>query len=740
MTSKTDELGRATQFQYDALGRLTRVTDAKGGITQYGYDEVGNRVSQTDANGHVTSFEYDGRGRETRRTLPGGAYEWKWYNGAGRVTTRVDFLGRATTYSYDSMNRLTQRTYPDTSTVGFTYTPTGRRASVTDARGTTSYDYDSRDRVTRLTYPDGRALEYGYNGVGARTSLTARVAGRVLATTYTYDAAERPDLVTDPALRVYDVDFDGAGRRTSLAYPNGTATIYSHDARNRLTSIQALGVQGHTFTLDNAGNRTRIDEADGTARVYGYDELGRLTTENVSGGLGPQYGKTFTYDAVGNRLTQVTTGDGAGTQSYTYDDRDRLLTENGTTYGWDANGNLTSKSGEATYTWDFENRLIRVDLADGTAVEHLYDADGNRVKTTVTPSGGTGSITHFLVDTCGGGSCNTGLSHVVAETDGINALTALYVRLADELIAVTRPDGLGGYVARWVHHDGIGSVRALTDDAAAVTDTRSYEAFGVENRRIGTDPIAYGFAGEAFQGESRLAYHRARWMDARVGRFLGVDPFRTCWQRTVQHNPYAYGGANPTTLTDPTGGYTLEDLQVANLVVGVLALIAVQPGARNFCPDVATHEELGEHGGGASSADDFVQIHQGQKLSEVIHETEFIAPFPPDSNAEGPWPRYVKDPANSSNIIDMRHFLVVGYYGGTYGLAVEMAQYWHQKGWEPEGTAFNAQDLFSNRLGSEFFSYYPVGMSTILSPHLKKYFDWRQRMGRKCGSGSARET
>jgi RHS repeat-associated protein len=252
----------------------------------------------------------------------------------------------------------------------------------------------------------------------------------------------------------------------------------------------------------------------------------------------------------------VTTGSGAGTQTYTYDDRDRLLTENATSYGWDANDNLTSKSGEATYTWDFENRLVRVDLADGSAIEHLYDADGNRVKTTVTPSGGTGSITHYLVDTCGGGSCNGGLSHVIAETDGINALTALYVRLGDELIAVMRPDGLGGYVTRWVHHDGIGSVRALTDETAAVTDTRAYEAFGVENRRVGADPIAYGFAGEPFQGESRLAYHRARWIDPTVGRFAGVDPREPRPPNTylpVGGSPYLYARGGPVSRIDPTG-------------------------------------------------------------------------------------------------------------------------------------------------------------------------------------------
>ncbi|MCP4661639.1 MAG: hypothetical protein GY856_40070, partial [bacterium] len=66
------------------------------------------------------------------------------------------------------------------------------------------------------------------------------------------------------------------------------------------------------------------------------------------------YEKAFGYDTVGNRLTQThADAGGTTTTSYTYDDRDRLLTSGDTSYSWDANGNLTEKAGEATYGWDF---------------------------------------------------------------------------------------------------------------------------------------------------------------------------------------------------------------------------------------------------------------------------------------------------------------------------------------------------------------------------------------------------
>jgi RHS repeat-associated protein len=569
MVTKADELGRVTQFGYDALGRLVWVTDALDQTTQYSYDEAGNRITQTDANGHTTTFTYDVRGREVRRTLPDGAFETKVYDDAGRVVSRIDFERRATSYVVDPLGRVLSRTYPDGTSVGFTYTPTGRRATVTDARGTTTYLYDVRDRLETLTYPEGRVLSMAYDPTGRRTGLTAVANQASLTTTTIYDIAGRPSVVIDPLGRTFQLTHDPGGRRQQIAYPNGTTTAYGYDSRNRLTSLTTVAgtqtVQGYTYKVDNAGRRMSITEADGTVRQYGYDDIDRLTSESVTGPL--SYVKTFNYDPVGNRLAQVTTGVGASSIAYVYDARDRLTTENGTTYGYDANGNLISKSGEATYTWDYDNRLTNLGMAAGPAVVHEYDADGNRVQTSVT-SRDTTTTTNMLVDT-------VGLSQVVAETDEGGALTALYVRVGDELLEVMRPAGNGGWTTRFVHHDALGSVRALTDEGGAVADTRAYEAFGTMSARSGSDPLAYGFAGESFEGTSGLAYHRARWMDPRVGRFVGQDPAGGAVSRPVTFHKYLYAGDTPINATDASGrDYTLAGAAAVGADIGILAGMA----------------------------------------------------------------------------------------------------------------------------------------------------------------------
>jgi YD repeat-containing protein len=46
--------------------------------------------------------------------------------------------------------------------VSFTYTTTGKRATMADASGTTTYTYDTRDRLATKATPEG-TLSYSYD-------------------------------------------------------------------------------------------------------------------------------------------------------------------------------------------------------------------------------------------------------------------------------------------------------------------------------------------------------------------------------------------------------------------------------------------------------------------------------------------------------------------------------------------------------------------------------------------------
>jgi len=568
--SERDQSGKLTRFAYDRVGRLVKVVDALSHETTYTYDECGNRLTQTDANGHTTAFEYDKVGRLTARILPDGKRASMTYDGAGNLKTKTDFMGRTTVFEYDTNNRLISKALPDGRTGIYTYTPTGRRETVSDTRGVTNYAYDVRDRLTRITQPGAGVLDFTYDENGNRLTITATAGGVSKTTSYTYDDASRLDHVIDPEGRIVDFDYDANGNRKALIYPNGTRTDYAYNTLNRLMNLTTAGpagtVQSYAFTLGPAGNRERIDEHGGVAKVYGYDALYRLTGENVTIGGATFYNKAFTYDAVGNRQNQTTTGTGAAVVDYTYDTRDRLLTEGAQPYSYDDNGNLTSKQGEATYTWDVEDRLVRVDKA-GTVVEHAYDADGNRVQTKVTPATGPPTITNYLVDTSGS------LSHVVAELTDPGTIQALYVRGGDDLVTVLRPAG-STTSSRWYHADGIGSIRALTDEAGNVTDTYTYSAFGELLQHTGTDPQPYAFAGEPYDPNVGLAYHRARWLDPRVGRFVSTDPFGGIQFDPLSLHRYLYVHVDPVNRVDPSGLF--ENLSTAVQNLSIRMQMAVQ--------------------------------------------------------------------------------------------------------------------------------------------------------------------
>jgi RHS repeat-associated protein len=563
--TETDQAGRTTRFAYDCLGRLTSVTDALGQVTRYGYDEVGSRVSQTDARDHVTAFEYDRLGRPTKRTLPLGDSESMTYDAAGNLLTRVDFSGVTTSYGYDASDRLLSRSSPS-GHVAFTYTPNGQRATATDARGTTNYTYDARDRMISLTYPDGRKLEYGYDPAGNRTSLRATVGAATLDTSYAYDDAGRLATVTAPQGRSYTYGYDVNGNRASLAYPNGIATTYAYDTLNRLTGIGTSRggavVQSYAYTLGATGSRVQALEQDGTVRAYVYDPLYRLTRETVSGGPDAAYQNEFGYDAVGNRTSQTRAG--SGVVSYAYDDRDRVLQAGSGGYTWDANGNLTARSGAdgATYSWDTEHRLRRVLKADGTRVDYAYDADGNRVRSEVTPANGPPTVTDYLVDPA------APLSQVVADVDGSGLVSAFYVRGTD-LLAVVRGTG-----TRFVHADGLGSIRRLTDEAGNVTDSYAYSAFGERLSHTGADPNAYQFAGEALDPNSGFYYNRARWLDTATGRFITPDPFAGTEFDPPSLHQYLYARLDPVSNTDPTGRFfSIGGMAMTAAIMGTLSSI-----------------------------------------------------------------------------------------------------------------------------------------------------------------------
>ncbi|HEV2706799.1 MAG TPA: RHS repeat-associated core domain-containing protein [Pyrinomonadaceae bacterium] len=559
VSAQTDQGGRTTRFEYDKAGQVARVIDAAGGVTSYTYDERGALIAQTDANNHTTTFEYDRLGLRVRRTLPLGMSETYGYNAGGQLTTRTDFRGKTTTFAYDVMSRLVTKT-PDASLgeppITYTYTDAGQRATMNDASGTTTYTYDALYRLTSKQTPQG-TLSYTYDAPGRLLTLRSSNAGGV-STDYAYDTLGRLSAVTDKrqpqAADTTSYTYDANGNLSATLYPNGVQTSYTYNSLNRLTKVEAAkgaALASYAYTLGAAGQRLSVNEHTGRSVSYTYDALYRLTSETITNDAANAGALSYTYDAVGNRLSRVSTSPSIASATYGYDANDRLNTE-----AYDANGNPVTSGGNS-YAYDFENRLTEV----GGGVRYVYDGDGNRVAKTV-----GGVTTRYLVDT----NNPTGHAQVVEELqDGAVVRQYTYGR---DLIS-QRQFISGQWRTSFYGYDGHGSVRQLTDDAGIVTDTFDYDAFGALINRTGTTPNEYLFAGERFDPETGLYYLRARYMNASTGRFWTMDWYEGRALEPLSLHKYLYAHADPVNNLDPTGFLTVSDLSTTQQIQSVLLKI-----------------------------------------------------------------------------------------------------------------------------------------------------------------------
>ncbi|MGB0743337.1 MAG: LamG-like jellyroll fold domain-containing protein [Opitutales bacterium] len=594
-----DEEGKRTEFSYDALGRLLEVrqehptenwSTGNWTTTSYTYDEAGNRLSETDAEGNTTRFEYDSMGRRTRRILPEGQEETYLYNAWGELQSRTDFKGHVTTYTYDDMSRiLTERAdataFPTEVGITYTYDALGRIETMTDASGSTTHDYDARGNLLSKVNAVG-TLAYTYDEANNLKSTVSGSAGG-LNLGYDYDGLNRLSTVTDsgaaqPPLE-HSYGYDANGNLETLTYSNVVVHTWTYDSRNRLKNLSLrnagfTNLQSYEYSLNASGHRSQVVEASGRTVGYFYDNQYRLTQESISGDPNALLNGTsdWTYDLVGNRLSQASSVDSVFSVVESYSDNNWL-----DSHTYDSNGNTTSSASYAEPAitladhYDWRNRLIRRERSDGTVIEVVYDGNGDRVRKNVQTSPLELPIsTFYLVDR----NNLTGYAQVVEEITQGGAVQVIYSYGLD-LISQDRYDAsTDSWTQSFYHYDGLGSVRALTDSAGSVTDEYTYDAWGVllnstTNQQQATTN-SYLFTGEQWDADLEMYFLRARYLNTSTGRFHTMDTFEGVTTDPVTLHKYLYANAAPNMWTDPTGKWTLSQTAVVGGIIGLLSSMA----------------------------------------------------------------------------------------------------------------------------------------------------------------------
>jgi RHS repeat-associated protein len=585
---ETDGNSDATTLIYDTNGNLAEVQDAAGDATRLTYDSNGDLTGVVGPDGSTYNFAYDASGNLTSYTDPlGGTVKATYASGTNELTSFMDQDGNATDYSYDSAGDLTGITYDNGSGTTYQYAADGALTQTTDARGqTTDYTYNASGELTNEAFSDGTSQSYAYDSHGDLIADTATDGG---VTDYTYNAAGELTSVTDPEGRVESYGYNSAGQEIQRMEPdgsitnytytangqisgltdgsgnllvdytyngtgqliaanmgNGASTSYSYGSLGNVTQIQTLASDGSVtgqldYTYNSDSQPIKVTSLDGTW-TYNYDAEGELThavftSTNVSI---PDQDLTYVYDAAGNRTQTIFNG---AVTNYTTNGLNQYTSANGTTYDYDADGNLISMTNGAqttTYGYNSQNQLISETDPDGTKA-YEYDALGNQVSSTV-----NGVQTDYVIDPLAIFTPATGpLSAVAQVYNAAGNATATY-EYGNGLAAVTTNTGTNYY-----NTDAIGNVTSLSGDGGNLLDTYDYTPFGIIFSSSGSfsNPFEYSGALGVVTNPSGLIAMGGRYYSPLLGRFVSLDPTGILGGL----NLYSYADNSPVSLSDPTG-------------------------------------------------------------------------------------------------------------------------------------------------------------------------------------------
>jgi RHS repeat-associated protein len=531
------------------LKRLTKVEEEYAfgsfAVTAYQYDEIGHLTSVTDAENHTTTYTYGSLFGVTKVMYPDSEYEEYAYDDMGNITSFTDCKGNEITYTYDDIHRLTHVQYQDQS-ISFTYDLNSNRTRMDDNAPnegdyaeytydywnrltseirhigqntyTLSYQYDTANRLATVTYPDSMKVLYSYDDLNRITEIKRYIDG-----------------VNDEIL-MENVQYNTESLLTQFEYGNNLQATFSYDSRDRLSTVAvkngATSFLDLDYTYDNTSNVTQLVNGwrdtslnwHSQTESYSYDGLNRLTSASCA-----SWSHTYAYDNVGNRIAK----DGI---TYTLNSVNEVTSlSDGTTFTYDDSGNRTQKTkGLDTwmYTYDYANRLTKVEKNSESVGEYVYGGDGKRIQVTENNE----TFTYIY----------SGLGVLYEEN---SSGTAVYIY--GPIGRLAKRTAIQGETHTYYYHtDHLGSTRLITDENKTIVTAAGYHPFGETSAEEGSED--YLFAGGKRDATGLYSYG-ARYYDPDLGRFITRDPLKGTIVNPQSLNRYTYCFNNPLKFVDPLG-------------------------------------------------------------------------------------------------------------------------------------------------------------------------------------------
>lgn len=596
MVTIKDHTGTKTK-NYDAWGNIKEVKDALGNILTYYYNSIGQPFEISANNSSSVTIDYDAAGRRINMKDP-DAGEMKYsYAADGTLLSQTDARGVTTNYSYDYLGRLKTKTYVDKSgnkkTQTNEYFPSGKdinrlRLQKDDSEGfKRTFTYDTYGRVTSET----RYMR-SWEGIGKdkRTSYTTR---------WKYNPDGQIETVTYPSFEsgamTFDYSYDEYGYLSEIRH--GDKSLYSVESYNglKLETNTVAGVMSKT--LDKDGYPSVYQLSDKDYQTFSFDKTtGNLTRRTWTHGVTTMLDESFEYDNL-DRLVDV-----SGTHTTMpyivgkfYNPPQIVLDTPKMTIEYDNNGNILSKTGIGSYTYD-DSKIHAVTSVsnDSNIVYNIY----NKRLTTIfglngkieTIAGGTGD-SYFRDYFYGPDDEKWETYERELWSPNISATNHLYFGNYERITEDT--GGFSEYCflengiifSRWTDNDNsvtidyhqmvtdnLGSILAVYDQSGQEKFCAKYDAWGRQTVYTYDMDMRYGYTGHEMLHDYNLIDMGGRLYDPILGRFLSCDNYVQESDNFQNFNRYSYCFNNPLKYTDPDG----------NVVWFVPVAIIVGSGALNL--------------------------------------------------------------------------------------------------------------------------------------------------------------
>ncbi|EOK3984683.1 RHS element protein, partial [Escherichia coli] len=306
VTAVHREEGLSQYRAYDSRGQLIAVKDTQGHETRYEYNAAGDLTTVIAPDGSRNGTQYDAWGKAIC-TTQGGLTRSMEYDAAGRVIRLTSENGSHTTFRYDVLDRLIQETGFDGRTQRYHHDLTGKLIRSEDEGLVTHWHYDEADRLTHRTVNGETAEQWQYDERGWLTDISHISEGHRVTVHYGYDEKGRLTYGSGylAGMKLGDTPLveytrDRLHRETLRRFGRyELTTAYTPAGQLQSQHLNSL-LSDRDYTWNDNGELIRISSPRQT-RSYSYSTTGRLTSVHTTA-ANLDIRIPYATDPAGNRL------------------------------------------------------------------------------------------------------------------------------------------------------------------------------------------------------------------------------------------------------------------------------------------------------------------------------------------------------------------------------------------------------------------------------------------------------